>query len=596
MRFKSKKVAGSQIFAVAGVNTVSFAIVASPALKKGLLGFAVERSCPAENERFFMLGFKVFRELIPQPDEKTQVSTHDHPIQSFSWDDFTAKPKHDYEYFFHPIKGKPKNLDRSAKAISIKVKTEPLFSTAEHDIFFNRGVASSQAYRRRFENKPPDKLKPPSKQVEALQWLSRELDDAILEFIKNTNNGDTLLCCFYEFRHQPVADALRAAQKKGVTLKLIIDAKVNEHTDSKGKFHESFPRIANLETIKKAGITKSSVIKREARRSAIQHNKFMVRLKGAQAKPTEVWTGSTNISLGGITGQTNVGHWVRNSTIAAEFKAYWDLLASDPGGKAGDAMALAKKKNAQLRKDVAALKPVPTTIAGIPQGVTTIFSPRSGDDVLNLYVNLLDKADHAATITLAFGINKAFKDQLKDNNANSHIVFLLLEKKDKPTKKNVDTFVAINAKNNVYKAWGAFIRDPVYQWARETNAQKLGLNQHVSYIHSKFLLKDPLSADPIVVSGSANFSGASTNENDENMLVIRGDQRVADIYFTEFNRLFYHYYFRAVVEELTGAGKTPDDDSLFLVASKTWLKKYAPGKLKAKRLKMYAEMDGAVTL
>ena len=33
------------------------------------------------------------------------------------------------------------------------------------------------------------------------------------------------------------------------------------------------------------------------------------------------------------------------------------------------------------------------------------------------------------------------------------------------------------------------------------------------------------------------------------MLVIRGDQRVADIYFTEFNRLFYHYYFRAVMEK-----------------------------------------------
>jgi phosphatidylserine/phosphatidylglycerophosphate/cardiolipin synthase-like enzyme len=48
-----------------------------------------------------------------------------------------------------------------------------------------------------------------------------------------------------------------------------------------------------------------------------------------------------------------------------------------------------------------------------------------------------------------------------------------------------------------------------------------GLNHHVSYIHSKFQLMDPLSADPIVVTGSANFSAASTNDNDENMLVIR---------------------------------------------------------------------------
>ena len=45
-----------------------------------------------------------------------------------------------------------------------------------------------------------------------------------------------------------------------------------------------------------------------------------------------------------------------------------------------------------------------------------------------------------------------------------------------------------------------------------------------------------LGSDPIVVTGSANFSHASTNDNDENMLVIRGSQRVADSYFTEFNR------------------------------------------------------------
>jgi len=70
----------------------------------------------------------------------------------------------------------------------------------------------------------------------------------------------------------------------------------------------------------------------------------------------------------------------------------------------------------------------------------------------------------------------------------------------------------------------------------------------------KFLLMDPLGDDPIVVTGSANFSEASTNDNDENMLLIRGNQRVADIYFTEFNRLFNHYYFRSINEALNGNG------------------------------------------
>lgn len=58
------------------------------------------------------------------------------------------------------------------------------------------------------------------------------------------------------------------------------------------------------------------------------------------------------------------------------------------------------------------------------------------------------------------------------------------------------------------------------------------------------MLIDPLSDDPIVVAGSANFSTASTEKNDENMLVVRGNTRVADIYLGEFMRLYTHHAFR----------------------------------------------------
>ena len=61
-----------------------------------------------------------------------------------------------YEYFFHPLNGKPQEIDRSAAPIPITVRTEQLFCKKEHDVFFNRGVASSQAYARRFHNEPPD--------------------------------------------------------------------------------------------------------------------------------------------------------------------------------------------------------------------------------------------------------------------------------------------------------------------------------------------------------------------------------------------------------------------------------------------------------
>ena len=46
-------------------------------------------------------------------------------------------------------------------------------------------------------------------------------------------------------------------------------------------------------------------------------------------------------------------------------------------------------------------------------------------------------------------------------------------------------------------------------------------------MHTKCALIDPLGDDPVVITGSANFSDASTKNNDENMLVIRGDAAVA---------------------------------------------------------------------
>ena len=110
----------------------------------------------------------------------------------------------------------------------------------------------------------------------------------------------------------------------------------------------------------------------------------------------------------------------------------------------------------------------------------------------------------------------------------------------------------------------------------------------MAFIHCKFLLHDPLGADPIVVTGSANFSKASTNDNDENMVIVRGDRRVADIYFTEFNRLFNHYYFRSIAERVQ-----PDRDAdaaLQLAEDDSWLQKYLPGTLRSKRVACYTGM------
>jgi phosphatidylserine/phosphatidylglycerophosphate/cardiolipin synthase-like enzyme len=125
----------------------------------------------------------------------------------------------------------------------------------------------------------------------------------------------------------------------------------------------------------------------------------------------------------------------------------------------------------------------------------------------------------------------------------------LLEKKTRPLEEGSPERIAEenaiqelrNMPENVF-AIGNFISTNKFDgWVKE---QLSGLSSNVKYVHNKFMLIDPLGDDPIVITGSANFSNASTNQNDENMLVIRGNKRVADIYFGEFMRLFTHYTFR----------------------------------------------------
>ena len=108
---------------------------------------------------------------------------------------------------------------------------------------------------------PPDELTPKKKSDEAFRWLGRHLDEAVIKFIDDTPKGDTLLCCFYEFRYLPVAVALKRAITRGVKVQIIIDAKEN---GSKKRKTKAFPRLENLKTIRDAKLPASSIIKRQA--------------------------------------------------------------------------------------------------------------------------------------------------------------------------------------------------------------------------------------------------------------------------------------------------------------------------------------------
>jgi hypothetical protein len=112
---------------------------------------------------------------------------------------------------------------------------------------------------------------------------------------------------------------------------------------------------------------------------------------------------------------------------------------------------------------------------------------------------------------------------------------------------------------------------------------------NIFFVHTKYLLIDPLSDDPLICTGSANFSEGSLTNNDENMILIRGSTRVADIYMTEFDRLFRHFYFRDVSNEVASKRKKGQKpEKVFLDPDDRWTDDYfKPGGFKTRRREMF---------
>jgi phosphatidylserine/phosphatidylglycerophosphate/cardiolipin synthase-like enzyme len=508
---KSKTTNEFKVNAIAGTYVVILAFDLPENKCEGLLGFSIHRFDHNENEAYYLEGMKAFAETDPGFPSGSLYSTKDHPIQSFQWADYSAKPGYTYTYTVTALKGSPTNLISIAQT-EIEITTE-LVDAVNHDIYFNRGTAASQEYVRRFGDRPPDEV-PNNK---AFVWLSRGIYEALEKYIKSCIPGKhSLRIAAYEFNYEPFLRLLKATINKGVDIQIVYDAR------------KASPKDKNEEMVSLCGLNDYCTPRTEGA-SYISHNKFIVKLE--KDDPIVVWTGGMNFSEGGIFGHSNVAHVIKEPNVARKYLEYWNNLNGNP-------------KSTPLKNKVEELTPLPAI--PVQTGSTCVFSPRKTLDALTLYSDLAMSAKHGLFMTFAFGINKIFKDVYR--NSTAPLRFALLEKATRPMKdgpqKDAELQDIQNLRNfneNIF-AIGDFIQTNKFDgWVKESLS---GLNNNVKYVHNKFMLVDPLSNNPIIITGSANFSDASTTDNDENMVIIIDNTRVADIYLGEFMRLFSHHSFR----------------------------------------------------
>src|SRR5262249_30181540 len=87
-------------------------------------------------------------------------------------------------------------------------------------------------------------------------------------------------------------------------------------------------------------------------------------------------------------------------------------------------------------------------------------------------------------------------------------------------------------------------------------------------IHDKIVVVDPLSPDCVVITGSHNLGYRASYCNDENLLIIRGNQDLAKAYAVHILDVYDHYRFRFVQQSRHAKF------SGFLSSDDSWQNKY----------------------
>ena len=110
------------------------------------------------------------------------------------------------------------------------------------------------------------------------------------------------------------------------------------------------------------------------------------------------------------------------------------------------------------------------------------------------------------------------------------------------------------------------IKDTFHDWAKEN----LGSGVHV---HSKVVVIDPFGEHPVVMTGSHNLGFKASSSNDDNLMIVEGNARLAAAYAINIIAIYQSYRWN------TNVGKHRQDATFWhgLEDDDTWQNGYLTG-------------------
>jgi len=415
------------------------------------------------------------------------------------------------------------------------------------ECFFNRGLVMSQFMARYFrrlqqelgtedENEVLRHFKDTLEDHDApiRVFLTGELGAKMTALLSETASGDGhLFGALYELEDDELLDHLKAI---GARAHIVL---ANGSVSAAGQDQNRRARAA----LRRAGVDVFDRMTNNGSNRRLGHNKFLV-FTDAQQRPKLVWTGSTNWTKTGLCTQVNNGLLIRDTDVALEFFSQWERLR-DAGNKFPTGLVAENTEPKEphtagydttiwftccrQRADWAALDQV---IADAREGILFLmFQPGSAGQLKTL----LARRRQNPEFYIHGVISNAQGEELEFETVGASGIH--------------------SGKLQIVEPSG--VPGGIARWAlKEITRNQFRANIGHAIVHSKVIVADPLT-NPVVVTGSHNFSISASEKNDENFVILRRHQALALAYSAHIMSVYHHYRWRAYLQKALAAGADP---------------------------------------
>lgn len=572
----------------------------------GCLGFDITRIYPDTGEEKPLASWVPFKGQA-NPDWTPQ-STRVWPIQKLSWRDLTLRKRRDRLALrpdevtvcyriqavgrFRPGMA-PMPLEASAPkydgqplplaylgdpVVSNTVKVTQRFGDIRAT--FTNGILAAQWLRKVLKEKGEEltpktiaaHISTPGDEIRG--YLTGDVLDMLKDLLHRTEKepGSRLAMALYELWDEDLVELIAARRE---SIELILSNSSKDHKDAHWDAGNALMRELLTDVL---GARKTD---RMFNNAHIGHNKFAV-FQDAQGMPKAVMTGSTNWTPTGLAGQSNNAILIESEPIARAYLDYWQDLKADTAQFQRPDPLSAPTSNVQgatLRQRCADGRTEATLADGTrvafwrsPNTHAKTKGPHLPPDLAEVY-DLIERASEAVffavflpsqsgrTSVIEQAITVA--GQRGDLLVYGAVSDVMAMPNYEPPKRDGSPKVhheqpAIYDNGTVHVVRAVALNKDDVVGSFESELLSIGK----AIIHDKIVVVDPLSANCAVVLGSHNLGTKASYENDENLLIIRGNRALAEAYTTHVLDVYEHYRFRALQHELVARGQAPDDGML----------------------------------